>query len=93
MAKEPFIGARHASRSVAHNQYNVEIFEWANGRAAKLLSKCKHIDIKQNYVMSIVNSDLIMLVTVRTANIIADFLTKPLAPKDLKRAIDFRNVF
>lgn len=58
----------------------------------KHLSTRRYVDIKHIYVMLTVDSGSIRLVSVRTTDMNTDFLTKPLAPKDLKRAIDVINI-
>lgn len=70
----------------------VDCVEWRNGVAAKHSSKHKDIHIKNNYIMSIADSGTVKLVTIRTTAMNANFLTKTIAPKDLKHKINVINI-
>lgn len=61
--------------------------------AARFFNKRKHIDIKHNFVMLMLESDIIRLVPVRTTVMKADFLTKRLSPTGLKGVITALRIF
>lgn len=67
--------------------------EWAQGGLAKHFSICKHIDIKFNYVMDLVENDKVKLSKVDTVDMIQDCLKKPLEPKDFAVAIIRAKIF
>lgn len=85
------LGVHQDSSSIF--QDNVGCVEWANAGVAKDFSKSTHIDIKHISVMSIADSSMIKLLTVRTTDMMVEFLTKQLTPKVLKRANDVINNF
>lgn len=66
---------------------------WANSDSAKHISKHKHINIKHNFVKPMVERKQIVLVTVWTTEMKADFLMKALLPSELTRAIIAEKIF
>lgn len=67
--------------------------EWTTGGAAKHYNKCKNISAKHNFVMSVLESGVIRVVSVRAKEVKADFLTKPASPTGLDSAITVLNIF
>lgn len=67
--------------------------EWEAGGAARCFNKRKHIEINHNYIMSMLEKDIVKLVPVRSEKMETNLLTKLLAPTDLQRASDAVNIF
>lgn len=66
--------------------FNSFAIEWPEGGHAKHFGRRKHIDINFNYVMDLIEEGEIELYKLDTGDMIADYLTKPPAPKDLGSA-------
>lgn len=60
---------------------------WANGRPAKHFARRKHVDIELNYIMEQVHKREVNLMKVASADMLADFLTKPMAQDQFEKAI------
>lgn len=75
------------------SQYNNGFIELANGRAMRHLNKRKDITIKRNDEMSMLEENVVRLAPVRTTKLEADYLTKPLAPKELKTELNAVDIF
>lgn len=86
-------GTGNKANIAAYFKDSICCIELATGRAARQFNKRKHIDIKYNYIMSMLEEDVVKLVPVRSEKMEADSLTKPLAPMKLKRTLDAVSIF
>lgn len=72
---------------------NTEAIEFANARPAKSFSRRKYIDIRHNYVVSVVEGGQVVLKLVPTDQMLAYFLTKPLGQTALTSTIERHKLF
>lgn len=82
-----------AQQASAVYQDNSGCMEWATSGPGKYFNKRKHINIKHNFVISVVENEKVRLAPVRTADMKADFLTKPFSPLQLARATESLTLF
>lgn len=75
------------------DQNNKDAIEWSKGRPARHVAKRKHIDITRNYVMELIVSTKVKTNKMGTSEMIADYLTKPLIPKEFAERIDRGGIF
>lgn len=61
-------------------QENRGAIDWAEGGPAKHFARRKHIDIKFNIAMRLINDSAVKLEKVNTNEMIVGYLKKPLAP-------------
>lgn len=73
-------------------QDNLCWVEWTVGRAARLFNKRKHIDIKNNYMISMQEETLSNRYCA-IGKMKADFLARPIAPMERKRELNSVNIF
>lgn len=72
---------------------NSGAIEWVVRGPAKHFARRKHIDIKHNYIMDMIQRGEVVLAKVECKHMLADFLTRPLESKDVKEAIARCEVF
>lgn len=74
-------------------QDNNSCIEWANGGFVKHFKRRKHIDVKYNYAVTMIENGVITLIRTPITDMEDGFLTKALLPGDLSRAISAAKLF
>lgn len=73
-------------------QDNIGCVEWASGDTPKYFQKRKHIDIRNQDVMSMVKKEEIIIVPIRSNEMRANFLTNSLGSHDYT-SINYKDNF
>lgn len=84
---------RSSTKNLEHFTKKICYYKMGNWRKRKHFSRRKHIDVRQNHVITEIESKTINFVYILTENMRADFLTKSLGRKDFNLAVKNAAIF